>query len=100
MQTHYAESFEREQGSTEADWLRCLPGAVRDHRLELPAPGQALVHIGSGRMLLQWQALPDRQIALMRMPRLQASYRFEGVADDARHTFMRYFDLFMLRGGG
>ena len=100
MQAHYTEAFEREQGSTEADWLRCLPGAVREHALELPAPGQALVHIGAGRLHLRWQPLPARQIALMRMPRLAAQYRFEGVPDAARQAFMRYFDLFMLRGGG
>lgn len=100
MQTHYPEHFEREQGSTEADWLRCLPGAVRDHRLDLPAPGQARVQIGGGQLLLSWQALSDRQIALMRMPRLAAQYRFEGLSDDARQAFMRFFDLFMLRGGG
>ncbi len=100
MQTHYAERFEREQGSTEADWLRCLPGAVREHRLDLPAPGQARIQIGGGQLLLRWLALPDRQIALMRMPRLVATYHFEAVPEDQRQSFMRYFDLFMLRGGG
>ena len=97
-------AFEREQGITEADWLACLPGAAGPHRLELQPPGRATVHIetgqGPGQLHLQWQVLPDRRIALLRMPRLQVAYRFEALADDERQRFMRYFDLFLQRGGG
>ena len=104
MQSHYAAHFTREQGCTEQDWLRWLPGAVRDCALSLPAPGQALVHItapGSpGWLHLGWQVLPPRQIALVRMPRMAIDYRFEGLDDTARQAFMRYFDLYMQRGGG
>ena len=100
MQADYPAEFSREQGFTEADWQRCLPGAVRDCPLDLAAPGQATVQIGLGRLLLRWQALPPRQIALMRMPRLAVRYLFENVAAADRLAFMRYFDLFTLRGGG
>ena len=100
MQGHYAAEFDREQGSTEADWTRCLPGAVREHRLEQPVPGSARVHIGQGWLDLRWQPLPPRQIALVRLPRLAVHYRFEAVDDALRQSFMRYFDLFMQRGGG
>ncbi|EHR69047.1 hypothetical protein BurJ1DRAFT_0149 [Burkholderiales bacterium JOSHI_001] len=94
------EAFEREQGITEADWLACLPGAVGPHSLSLRLPGRATVHIGAGCLQLHWQVLPERRIALMRMPRLHVAYRFEGLADDERQRFMRYFDLFLQRGGG
>jgi hypothetical protein len=93
-------SFEREQGITEADWLACLPGAVGPHRLELQPPGRATVHIGGGHLTLHWQVLPERRIALLRMPRLQVAYRFEALADDERQRFMRFFDLYLQRGGG
>jgi hypothetical protein len=92
--------FEREQGFAEADWQRCLPGAVRDHALVLPAPGQAVVAIGTGTLHLGWVVLPPRRIALMSLPRLAVSYRFEGVTAEARREFMRYFDLYTQRGGG
>ena len=94
--------FTREHGSTESDWLRCLPGAVGPHRLTLGAPGEATVAIGPGGQLdLRWQVLPERRIALMRMPRMQVHYRFSGaLSDDERTRFLRYFDLFMQRGGG
>lgn len=93
-------AFEREHGFTESDWLRSLPGAVRDHPLMLPMPGCAEVTIGTGALHLAWTVLPPRHIALLRTPRLAVRYRFEGVGDDERATFMRYFDLYLHRGGG
>ncbi len=100
MQSSYPPAFNREQGFTEADWLRCLPGAVHDNAIDLRQPGQALVLIGSGELYLSWQPLPPRQIALVRLPRLAVQYRFERVDDSARAEFMRYFDLYTMRGGG
>jgi hypothetical protein len=94
------QSFEREQGCTEAEWQRWLPGAVRGHALSQPAPGQARVAIEGGTLHLGWTVLPPRQIALMRMPRMAVVYRFEGVDADARSRFMQYFDLYLQRGGG
>ena len=63
-------------------------------------PAEADVDIEGGRLRLHWQALPPRQIALVRLPRLAVQFRFEGLSDDARQRFMRYFDLYMQRGGG
>jgi hypothetical protein len=97
----YTESFEREHGFTAAQWLDGLRGAVGAHALEVAADGgSARVQIDGGTLELHWAALPPRRIALMQMPRLAVSYRFRGVASQARVAFMRYFDLFMQRGGG
>lgn len=97
----YTEAFEREHGFTPAQWLDCLPGAVGGHALKLdPVAGEARVHIGGGTLALQWSALPPRRIALVQLPRLAVRYRFSDVPHDARVAFMRYFDLFMQRGGG
>jgi hypothetical protein len=92
--------FEREQSVSEADWLRCLPGAVRDHALSLPAPGEAVVSIGPGTLQLKWTVLPPRRMALIQLPRMNIRYRFDGVDAAVRQTFMRYFDLYTHRGGG
>ena len=101
MQSWYAASFEREMGCTEREWLSWLPGAVRDCRLNVRSAGAgADVEIDGGCLRLSWQVLPPRQIALLRMPRLALQFRFEGVADAPRQRFMRYFDLYMQRGGG
>jgi len=96
-----AEQFSREQGCTPAEWERDLPGAVTPHAMDRPAPGQATVQLqGGGCLHLLWQVLPPRQIALVRLPRLQVHFRFEQVDAGARSAFMRRFDLFLQRGGG
>ena len=96
-----AESFGREQGCTLADWERDLPGAVHGHRLAQQGPGQALIQLDHGGTLqLRWQVLPPRQIALVRIPRLQVDFQFERADAQTRSRFMRRFDLFLQRGGG
>jgi hypothetical protein len=91
--------FEREYGCTEADWLRWLPGAVREQTLTLTA-GRARIAIGGGELRLDWAVLPPRQIAMVRLPRMTVCFAFEAVSDEARADFMRYFDLYLQRGGG
>ena len=100
FQGRYPESFDREQGFTPADWLRGLPGAVGQHVLDLSEPGVARAAIASGSFVLTWQVLPHRSHGLVRMPRLAVQYRFAGVDEAGRAEFMRYFDLFTMRGGG
>jgi hypothetical protein len=96
-----ASCFEREHGCTEADWLRDLPGAVGSHELQLAGPGAAEVPLQGGTLSLRWQVLPERRIALIRLPRMQVRYAFsDGVSLEARVQFMRLFDLHMRRGGG
>jgi hypothetical protein len=94
------ERFEREYGCTETEWLRWLPGAVRDQPLAQAAVGQAHIAIAGGALHLGWTVLPPRQIAMIRMPRMTVSFEFDAVGDTARAAFMRYFDLYMQRGGG
>jgi hypothetical protein len=101
MQIQYDEHFDRDMGCTEAEWLRWLPLASGSHvALVDAADRHASVEIGAGSCALSWSVLPDRQIALMRIPRLAVSFRFSGVDADQRAQFMRYFDLHTQRGGG
>jgi hypothetical protein len=94
------ERFEREYGCTETEWLRWLPGAVRDQPLSQPLAGAAHVGIGGGALRLAWTVLPPRQIAMICMPRMAVAFEFDSVGDTARAAFMRYFDLYLQRGGG
>jgi hypothetical protein len=94
------DAFEREYGCTETEWLRWLPDAVHGHALMQVDPGSAQVTIDHGHLQLHWTLLPPRQIALMRLPRLQVSFAFSGVDEPARSGFMRGFDLRTQRGGG
>ncbi|EWS53827.1 MULTISPECIES: hypothetical protein [unclassified Methylibium] len=75
-------------------------GRLRAQTADRAAQGQARVDIGAGRLELRWAPLPDRQIALMRLPRLAVQFSFTDVDEADRQRFMRYFDLFMQRGGG
>ena len=93
------EHFEREYGCTETEWLRWLPGAVRNAALNL-GPGRARATIAGGELHLVWTVLPPRQIAMLRMPRMNVTFAFDAVGGEARSVFMRYFDLFLQRGGG
>ena len=99
MQAWYPAEFEREMGCTETEWLGWLPGAVGRHKLHL-GQGSATVIIDTGALSLQWEALPPRTIALIRLPRQKVVFRFAGLPDDDRQRFMRLFDLYMQRGGG
>jgi hypothetical protein len=94
------EVFEREHGCTDAEWRRWLPGAVKTQPLHLDTAPQATVDLEPGTLHLAWQVLPPRRIALFTMPRMTVSYRFDGVAPAQRQAFMRYFDLYLQRGGG
>jgi hypothetical protein len=95
-----AESFDREQSFSEADWLRTLRGAVGSHTLAFPAPGVAVAHLGTGTLTLSWTMLPPRRLGIVQLPRMAVRYRFAGVDAAARAAFMRYFDLYTQRGGG
>jgi hypothetical protein len=97
-------TFSREQGCSEAEWLGWLPGAVGPHPWRSLGEGRAEVLLDASqpgaRLRLDWQALPPRQIALLRMPRLAVRFSFDGCTAQDRDRFMHYFDLYTRRGGG
>lgn len=99
MQSFYAEKFDREVGCTETEWLRWLPAAVGDNHWKLQTQS-AGVRIGDGALGLKWQVGEPRTIGLVQIPRLLVSFRFAGLTDTERYTFMKRFDLYMQRGGG
>lgn len=99
MQSSYAESFVREMGCTEAEWLGWLPAAVGACVWRREG-AQAVVEVQPGQLALHWETQPPRVIALMRMPVLRVSFVFSGLDAAQRYTFMKRFDLYMQRGGG
>lgn len=95
-----AEHFEREYGCTTTEWLRWLPGAVRDCPWRFDASTAATITLPTGSLVLHWQVLEPRRIALISMPRLRVLFAFNNTSPEERQTFLRYFDLYMQRGGG
>lgn len=99
MQASYAESFERDMGCTEAEWLGWLPAAVGACAWRREG-AHAVVEVPPGRLALRWAQQPPRVIALMRMPVLRVNFAFSGLDAGQRYAFMKRFDLYMQRGGG
>ena len=99
MQASYAESFERDMGCTEGEWLGWLPAAVGACVWRREG-AQAVVEVPPGRLALRWAQQPPRVIALMRMPVLRVDFAFSGLDAGQRYAFMKRFDLYMQRGGG
>ena len=101
MQSSYSEQFERDMGTSAAEWLAALPRAIGpQHAWQQVGSAAAEVVLPVGRLHLQWKPLPERRIALLVMPRLWVGFRFEGTTPEQRLAFMRPFDLAMQRGGG
>ncbi len=99
MQSHYPAQFDREMGCTETEWLGWLPQAMGSVDWQ-QQPGSAHAQLGDGSLDVYWQTGQPRRIALISMPRLLVSFRFEGLDDSQRYAFMKRFDLYMQRGGG
>lgn len=99
MQSSYEERFQRDMGSTEAEWLGWLPAAIGECAWTRSG-ASVRIDIPPGQLHIQWEPRPPRVIALMRMPVLRVSYRFEGLDAAQRYAFMKRFDLYMQRGGG
>lgn len=99
MQSHYPEQFERDMACTQTEWLAWLPQAVGEYAWRID--GQtAHVQLAQGSLLLTWQVLPPRTIALLRLPRLGVRFEFTQTHAQERQQFMRRFDLTTQRGGG
>ena len=99
MQSHYAETFERDMGCTETEWLGWLPAAIGSCAWQRDG-ASVRVSVPPGALQLHWQTMPPRVIALMRMPVLRVRFVFNGLDAAQRYVFMKRFDLYMQRGGG
>ncbi|MGM9427700.1 hypothetical protein [Hydrogenophaga sp. MI9] len=101
MQSSYPERFERDMGTSEAEWLAALPRAIgAGHPWSMDGHHCAVVQIGTGTLRIAWHTLPERRIALLVMRRLGVSFEFRGLDAGQRLAFMKPFDLAMQRGGG
>ncbi|MEI8325856.1 MAG: hypothetical protein WCH44_10930 [Betaproteobacteria bacterium] len=99
MQSSYAPQFVREMGCTQAEWLRWLPQAIGVPDWQLRG-ASARVQLEGGALELNWSEQVPLRIALLRMPRFQVQFAFDGLDAAQRLRFMRRFDLYMQRGGG
>ncbi|WP_051340520.1 hypothetical protein [Azospirillum halopraeferens] len=86
----------KEMCLTRADFLRLLPGAAGalpvsvDGDRERPAAG----------LEITLTPLPDRRIALLRLPVLRVAITVHGLDEPARRAALERFDTAFRRGGG
>lgn len=99
MQSHYPAQFDREMGCTESEWLGWLPAAMGDVAWQRQAQ-RVTAALAQGQLEITWHTGEPRRIALISMPRLLVSFRFQGLDEAQRYAFMKRFDLYMQRGGG
>lgn len=99
MQAHYPLAFDREMGCTEAELRAWLPDACGRRELAWRERGVG-VALAGGQVLIDWQTLAPRRIALIVMPRLAVRFAAAQVDVGEWQLFMRYFDLYTQRGGG
>lgn len=100
MQADYPPAFDREMAGTPQEWVSRLPLAMGRMPWQWQGAQAVSAPLDKGWVSIEWSPLPDRAIALMRLPRLFVHFRFTDVADPARLQFMKHFDLVMQRGGG
>lgn len=90
---------------TAAEWRRLLDGAVRAAGLPMNvSSNRATVDLSSWQagsfLRLDWQVLPERRIALIRLPQMEATFSFSATSEATEQRFMAHFDLHTQRGGG
>lgn len=99
--THVPEHFDRAMGCTAAELISWLPRSLPDAQLAIDtALGCCVATWPEGSLRMQWTILPERCIALLRIPQLQVHFVFQGLDGAARYARQKYFDLHTHRGGG
>jgi hypothetical protein len=92
-------ALDREMGCTREDLLRWLPDATG--RAPARVEGDAIVlSVAGGEVRIVARERPARRIALVSLPVLAVSFRFDGLDATAREAFLARFDLYTRRGGG
>lgn len=88
-------------GCTAAELISWLPRALPAAQLAVDTvQGRCVATWPEGSLCLKWSALPDRCIALLRIPQLKVHFMFEGLDNQARYARQKFFDLHTHRGGG
>lgn len=92
-------ALEREMGCTREDLLRWLPGAT-GHAPARVEGDAVVLSVAGGEVRITTRVRPPRRIALVALPVLAVSFRFDGLDAAAREAFLARFDLYTRRGGG
>ncbi|MFA6312188.1 MAG: hypothetical protein WCV99_04500 [Sterolibacterium sp.] len=98
-----ARPFERVMGCTPSELLGWLPGALPGARLDIestPTSGSCRASFNVGQLLIEWRMLDSRQIALLKIPRINVRFTYSKMDIADRIDVQGYFDRATQRGGG
>lgn len=88
-------------GCTADELVSWLPRALPDADLQIDRENRRASAVWSeGELVLSWQTLEPRRIALLAIPRLQVCFVYRQLNDTQRYQVQKCFDLQTHRGGG
>lgn len=90
-------------GCTPAELLSWLPRSLPGASLAIegaPAIGCCRATFGDGQLLIEWQVLEPRKIALLTLPQLNVRFTYSGLEAARRQQVQAFFDRATQRGGG
>ena len=97
----HGNSFTRDMGYSEKEFFRLLPSAVAGYSHTVEGNRVIISNAENNqRLRLTVNALPDREIGMIRIPRIEVVFAFDGFSEEERQKFMWQFDHSYQRGGG
>lgn len=98
-----SQAFTRTMGCNGDELAGWLPRALPAASLAIAgdaACGSCRASYPDGELLIEWHGLAPRQIALLRVPRLEVRFSYSGLEAARREAIQLYFDRATQRGGG
>ncbi len=97
----YGDSFKRDMGCSEQDFYRILPSAIAGYTFSLDGNRVTICDAEKNQQLrLTVNRLPDREIGMIRIPRIEVEFAFHNFTVAERQRFLTRFDHSYQRGGG
>ena len=98
-----SQAFTRIMGCSGGEFAAWLQRALPDASLTVESAadsGHCRAGFADGELLIEWQALEPRRIALLRVPQLEVRFSYSGLELARREAIQTYFDRATQRGGG
>lgn len=94
-----ASHLHRQMGCTRAEFISWLPGATRHAPLRIDGNMVTVLTNGGSVQIALEESVP-RRVGQIALPVLEINFRFSGLDEASRDSFLAYFDLYTRRGGG
>ncbi|MDJ0956893.1 MAG: hypothetical protein QNI91_08560 [Arenicellales bacterium] len=97
----HGDFFKRDMGYSATDFFRILPSAIKGYTHTVEANNVTINGVdGNQSVQLVVKPLPDREIGMIRIPRIEVEFSFHNFSARERKEFMINFDRSYQRGGG